>query len=201
MKNGVMLLSLVLFSILAACEGPTGPPGPPGFDGIDGIDGVNGVDGKPGEIGFVMEWENVDLTASENPDEDYKVILPFSDFDFEGLESDVSLVYFLWEIDSATGLEVWRPLPQTLIVEEGLLQYNYDFTMFDVKLAMDADFNLDALGAKDTDDWIVRVVVVPGEFVGGRKAAPGWSYYELAEKLGLPELERRSTGLSVYRRH
>ena len=191
MNYGTVLLYLISLLILAACEGPTGPVGPVG---------PVGPDGEPGEIGFVMEWKDVDFTASEDPDEDYKVLLDFNDFEFEGLDSDISLVYFLWEVDPTTDLEVWRPLPQTLIVKEGLLQYNYDFTKFDVKLSMDADFDLNSLGANDTDDWIVRVVVVPGEFVGGRKAASIIDCHVLAERLGLPEPIRQPGRVYPVRR-
>ncbi len=187
MKYLTTIGCLVSFLTFMACEGPTGPAGPPGLDGVDGA---------RGGTGFVMEWEDVDFTAGN----DYTALLDFSDFAFQGDTSDISLVYFLWEVDTETGLEVWRPLPQTLIIPEGLLQYNYDFTLADVKLFMDADFDLNILGANDTDDWIVRVVVLPGTFVGGRKAASELSYEELAERLGLPELKRRSTDQILPRR-
>ncbi|TRX58779.1 hypothetical protein FNH22_12950 [Fulvivirga sp. M361] len=166
-----ILPGLLLIITFSACEGPEGIPGPRGPQGAAG-----------GDIGFVMEWVNVDFTASN----EYRDRLAFSDFEFEALESDVVLVFFRWSPPSAED-EIWRPLPQTLIVEEGLLQYNYDFTLFDVEVFMDADFNLNTLPADDTDDWVVRVVVVPGEFVGGRKAARTWTYEELVDKFDLPE--------------
>ena len=148
---------------------------------------------EDGLIGFVMEWENVDFSASN----DFSALLEFNEFGFEALESDVALVYLLWDVDESTGDEIWRQLQQTLIIPEGILQYNYDFTRFDTSVFMDADFDLGVLGALDTDDWVVRVVVVPGEFVGGRKAASEISYQELEEQLGLPQLKRRSSnGLS-----
>ena len=183
MKYLITLAVLLSALTFMACEGDRGPAGPPGLDGLDGVDGDDGL------VGFVMEWEGVDFTASSQ----YKALLELSTFDFQALESDVALVYFLWAVDENTGDEIWRQIPQTLIIPEGILQYNYDFTRFDVELFMDADFDLGILGANDTDDWIVRVVVVPGEFVGGRKATSEISYKELEEKLELPQLKRRST--------
>ena len=181
LSTTAILVSTLIFT---ACDDSVGPQGPPGFDGVDGEDGL---------IGFVMEWENVDFSASN----DFSALLEFNEFGFEALESDVALVYLLWDVDESTGDEIWRQLQQTLIIPEGILQYNYDFTRFDTSVFMDADFDLGVLGSLDTDDWVVRVVLVPGEFVGGRKAASEISYQELEEQLGLPQLKRRSSnGLS-----
>ena len=180
MKYLLTIVTLISALTFMACDGPVGPQGPAGFDGVDGADGL---------VGFVMEWENVDFTASN----DYAALLDFNDFDFAALESDVVLVYLLWDVDENTGDEIWRQLQQTLIIPEGILQYNYDFTRFDTNVFLDADFDLGILGALDTDDWVVRVVVVPGEFVSGRKAHTSISYQELEEKLELPQLANRKT--------
>lgn len=186
MKYLFTIAVLVSCFTFMACEGPTGPVGP---QGLPGPQGPRGVSGSAGDLGFVMEWEGVDFTASN----DYAAFLDFADFGFAGEVSDVALVYLLWEVDEVTGNEIWRQLQQTLIIPEGILQYNFDFTPFDVNLFMDADFDLGILGAQDTDDWVVRVVVVPGDFVGGRKAGAEISYQELEEKLGLPQIDKRSS--------
>lgn len=183
MKKLLTFFVLGTFLTISACinDGDIGPPGPPGPRG------PQGVQGEPGESGFVMEWEGITFDATNN----YEVTLNYVDsgFDFEGLASDVALVYFLWESDPD---EIWRPLPQMIFHPEGLLQYNYDFTSFDTRLFLDADFNLDLLGAIDTDDWVVRVVVVPGEFVNGRIDVS--DYNKVEEALGLPDLgDRKST--------
>jgi hypothetical protein len=61
--------------------------------------------------------------------------------------------------------------------------------MLDVRLFMDAEFDLDQLGAIDTDDWVVRLVVVPGDFWdSSRITSKEIPYDELAESLGLPDL-------------
>jgi hypothetical protein len=103
----------------------------------------------------------------------------------------VVLVYLLWDVVDIEGVptEVWRQIPQTILTNNGLLQYNFDFTMVDIRLFLDAEFDLSLLGAIDTDDWVVRAVVVPGDFwSSGRIASDEIAYEDLEEMLGLPEL-------------
>ncbi len=145
-KLSILLLFIVSLFIFSCGEGPIGPPG------RDGIDGLNG------EESFVFEYE-FNFTAPE-----YSVLLELPNT-FTMLESDVMLVYLLWEVTN-DGVEIWRALPQTLYLQEGILEYNYDFTMFDASIFLDGTINLDLLGADFTDNWIARVVVVPGQFSG-----------------------------------
>lgn len=180
MKPLLTIFGLGLLLSLGACtiqnDGDVGPAGPRG---------ATGPQGEPGEESYVFEYENVSFTGP-----DYTVVLPIADdFGFVSLDSDVTLVYFLWETDEVDGeiVEVWRPIPQNILTPDGLIQYNFDWTIYDVKLFMDAEFPLDLLTAMDTDDWVVRVVVVPGQFWnGGRKEHP--SYEEVKEKYNLPDL-------------
>lgn len=186
MKPLFTILGLGLILSFSSCfiggdEGPVGPRGP---------QGPQGDQGDPGEEAFVFEYENVSFTGP-----DYEVILPYAS-DFEALTSDVALVYFLWDVDT-DGNEIWRALPQSLITEDGLLQYNFDWTTLDVRLFLDADFSLDLLTAADTDNWIVRIVVIPGQFwSGGRRAVP--SYEEIKEQYNLAD--RSVTGEVMERR-
>ena len=176
MKATITSISLGLILTLGSChfhnDGPIGPQGP---------SGPQGPQGEPGESGYVFEWEGVNFTAP-----DYQTILSYPN-NFTPLASDVALVYMLWDIQD--GLEVWRPIPQTILTVDGLLQYNYDYTQFDVRLFLDAEFPLDWLTAADTDAWVVRVVVVPGDFwnTGGRLDT---DYYAIAEALGLPDIQK-----------
>jgi len=169
---------LILFTVgLAGCsdDGIPGPQGPPGRDGFDGRDGLNGLDG---EESFVFEYE-FSFIAPE-----YSALLELP-LDFNILDSDVMLVYLLWEITD-NGTEIWRLLPQTLYLPDGIVSYNYDFTKFDASVFMDGTLNLDALGAEFTDNWIARVVVVPGQF-SGRSTLDFSNYDEVKEQLGLPD--------------
>jgi hypothetical protein len=97
----------------------------------------------------------------------------------------------LWDVVEIDGVdtEVWRQVPQSLFLQQGTLRYNFDFTTADVRLFMEADFDMSSLGAIDTDDWIVRVVIVPGDFWNSSRIAAGEIAYEqLEEMLDLPEL-------------
>ncbi|MEO9853420.1 MAG: hypothetical protein ABJH72_23260 [Reichenbachiella sp.] len=159
-------LLLVIGIIFTSCIGPQGLEGLPGRDGLDGIDGTNG------EESFVFEYE-FSFTAT-----DYSVLLNLPT-DFTMLDSDVILVYLLWEIKD--DIEIWRALPQTLYFEDGLLHYNYDFTKFDANIFLDGTVNLDGLGAAYTDNWVARIVVVPGQFASGRTAIDLLDYNQVRE--------------------
>ncbi len=177
MKTIVKALIIVMVAVLSSCisdeVGPAGPMGP------------QGNDGPKGDSGFVFEFEQINFTGPE-----YEVFLPFPD-DFESLSSDVALVYLLWDVVEVDGVdtEIWRQIPQTIITNEGMLQYNFDFSIADVRLFMDAEFDLALLGAIDTDDWVARVVIVPGDFWSSARLTSGdIQYNDLEEMLGLPEL-------------
>ena len=155
---------VLLLIIFAACEGPAGPEGPIGPQGADGADGVN-------IESFVFEY----AFSFEEPD--YSVLLEYPE-GFEALESDVTLVYLLWG-QTNEGKDVWRALPQTIFTNDGLLQYNYDFTQNDAVVFLSAEFDASLLLPEDTDDWIARVVVIPGQFLnGGRMSAIDFTDYE-----------------------
>lgn len=189
--NYIILLSLVGFSL--SCTESVGPQGP---QGPQGADGPQGPIGEAGESGFVFEYTDVDFTTANN----YEVYLDYP-VDFEGVDSDVALVYLLWDVTvdgDGNNLEVWRQVPQTLLTTNGLLQYNFDFTKIDVHVFLSAEFNLDLLQPIDTDDWIVRVVIVPGTFWGGRSSLDHSDYAAVKEAYGLPEL---GTHTAIARRN
>jgi hypothetical protein len=179
--NYIIVLSLIGFSL--SCTESVGPQGP---QGAQGADGPQGPIGAAGESGFVFEYTEVDFTTANN----YEVYLDYPT-DFEGVDSDVALVYLLWDVSTdgdGNALEVWRQVPQTLLTSNGLLQYNFDFTKFDVHLFLSAEFNLDLLQPIDTDNWIVRVVIVPGTFWDGRSSVDHNDYTAVKEAYGLPDL-------------
>ena len=159
---------LALVVVLSSCVSETiiGPEGPKGDTG------PQGPAGAPGESGYVFEYENINFTSGDN----YSVLLEYPD-DFEGLESDVALVYLLWPLEDGLDYDVWRPLSQQVLFTDGTLQYNYDFTAFDTRLFLEANFPLDELAAIDTDNWVARVVIVPGSFwaSSGRTLMPEYA--------------------------
>ena len=184
MKQNHLLIPLfILLLVFQSCgfenEGPVGPPG---------LQGPEGPVGAAGDSGFLFEYENVNFTGP-----DYEVFLDYPE-DFEGLETDVTLIYFLWDVQTDSNgepLDVWRQVPQTIMTENGLLIYNFDYTKIDVRLFLQADFDLNELTAIYTDDWVVRVVIVPANFWNGRVKNIDFSdYFKVEEAFGLPQITK-----------
>ena len=157
MKKVSFLLALLTAVFFVSCEGPAGPPGPPGFDGLDGLDGQDGIN----ILGQVLEIQD-----SFTPSNNYSLFYEFPTT-VEVFESDLVLVYVLWEQDG--DVDIWRLLPQTVILNEGLLQYNYDHTFFDVSIFLESDFDLGLLDPVFTDDQVFRIAIVPAEFAQGSR--------------------------------
>ncbi len=154
MKSTVQIAGIFLLVLLSSCEGPAGPPGFDGRDGADGLDGVN-------ILGQVYEVEG-DLNSSN----DYSL---FSEFPqtIEVFESDVVLVFLLWdqtEDGNGDPVDIWRLLPQTRLIDQGILQYNYDHTFLDVNIFLEADFDLATLQPGDTDNQVFRIAIMPADF-------------------------------------
>jgi hypothetical protein len=175
----LVLLTIAMSSCISETVGPPGPAGP---------QGPEGPVGAPGDNAFVFEYTGVDFLAPN-----YEVYLDYPS-DFEGLDSDVALVYLLWDVttdNNGNDLEIWRQVPQTLLTANGLLMYNFDFSKIDVHLFLATEFNPDLLEPIDTDDWVVRVVIVPGSF-WGRTSIDHSDYNAVKEAYGLPELQIHS---------
>lgn len=159
MKNITWIFSTLILIFITACEGPVGPPGPPGFDGVDGQDGIN-------LLGQIFEIEDTFEDAN-----DYALFYEFPQT-IEVFESDVVLVYILWDqTEDADGIpvDIWRLLPQTRLLDQGILQYNYDHTFFDVSIFLESDFDLSTLAPGDTDNQIFRIAVLPADFAQGAR--------------------------------
>ncbi len=161
MRKISIVLGIFLSLFIMSCEGPIGPPGFDGFDGLDGLDGQDGVN----ILGTVIDIEG-DFIA-----DDYSIFYEFPQT-VEVFENDVVLIYLLWgqtEDSNGEAVDIWRLLPQTRILDQGLLQYNYDFTFFDVNIFLEADFDLSTLQAGDTDNQVFRIAVLPAELLAGSR--------------------------------
>lgn len=162
MRSITWILSALLLVITSACEGPVGPPGPPGPPGFDGVDGQDGIN----LLGQVIEIE-----GTFSVDNDYALFFEFPQT-IEVFESDVVLVYILWgQTEDADGIpvDIWRLLPQTRLLDQGILQYNFDHTFFDVGIFLESDFDLSTLLPGDTDNQIFRIAVLPADFAQGSR--------------------------------
>ncbi len=156
MKKTSILLSFIMAIFFISCEGPQGPPG---FDGLDGRDGIDGEDG------INILGKVVDIQGSFNAGNNYAIFYEFPQ-NIEVFETDVVLVYLLWdqtEDGNGDPVDIWRLMPQTRIIDQGLLQYNYDYTFFDVSIFMEADFDMSTLLPADTDDQVFRIAILPAE--------------------------------------
>ena len=111
MKKISSIILLFASVFILSCEGPMGPPGQDG----DAL------------IGTIFEMEG-DFKASNN----YELFFDFPQ-NFEIYETDVVLVYILWEVTTVNGknTDVWRLLPQTRFIDDGVIQYNFDYTVND----------------------------------------------------------------------
>jgi hypothetical protein len=110
----------------------------------------------------------IDITGDFTADGEYGIIYEFQQDGIEVRETDVVLVYLSFdqtEDNNGDPVEVWRLLPQTRILDQGILQYNYDYTFFDVNIFLEADFDLGTLPAGDTDNQFFRIAILPAEFV------------------------------------
>ena len=124
---------------------------------------VPGHDGKDGDsfLGTVFEIEG-DFTASN----DWSLYFKFP-VTFEVFESDVVLVYILWDqVTDKFGKvqDVWRLLPQTVALSEGILQYNFDYTLNDVEIFLGGTIDLHTLLPAESKDQVFRIVVLPADF-------------------------------------
>lgn len=154
MRRLLYLFTILSFS-LVSCSGDEGPVGPPGPQGPPGADGL---------IGTVFDLPPIDFNETDN----YSAVFDYADFtDVEVFESDVVLVYLRVGTDGEAGGEpvyLWRLLPQTYYVDGGTMQYNYDYSFFDVNIFLDGDVALSSLGSAFLDDQVFRVAIVPADF-------------------------------------
>ncbi|MBM1107874.1 collagen-like protein [Aurantibacter crassamenti] len=166
MKKATLLFTSLITLLFISC---TGPEGPPGFDGFDGPQGPPGQDGLDAEIGNVF-----DVVGDFTAENDYQILVDFNESapTLEVFENDVVLIYILWDqtVDNnGENVDIWRLMPQTLILNQGLLQYNYDHTFLDANIFLEADFDLSTLPSADTDEQIFRIAVLPANLVAGSK--------------------------------
>jgi hypothetical protein len=172
MKKSISALFILSGLLFAACEGPSGPSGPPG------------PPGPPGDGSVVLGNEVLEVTVDFTADNEY-----FQAFALDPPieENDLVLAYLLWEQDGDT--DIWRALPQTLFLDEGILQYNFDFTRFDFGLFMEANFTIGEIGPQWTDNQVFRIVLVPGQMLVTDPGLAQDDYQTVLHKVGLDHVE------------
>ena len=91
--------------------------------------------------------------------------------------SDMILVYHLYDV--VGGEDLWRLMPQTYYLNGGgELDYNYDFTRYDVNIFLDANFPLVDLSSAWTQNQTFRIVIIPGYFSNRTATQVDFNDYE-----------------------
>jgi hypothetical protein len=104
--------------------------------------------------------EVLEYTVSFNSGNNYKKLITFNRPIYT---SDMVLVYHLYDV--VNGADVWRQMPQTYYLgASGELDYNFDFTNYDVNIFLGANFDLNTLSSAWTQNQTFRIVIVPGYF-------------------------------------
>jgi hypothetical protein len=137
MKKIVLLMAVVAMGVFTSCEGDQGPQG------------------APGPESEVFELRNVDFTL--NNDGEYTIYEPL---DPQIYLSDNILIYRMsGTIDSST--PIWQLIPRTLFLDEGELDYDYDFSKEDFTIYAGGTFDL-ATTPEFIDNQTFRIVIIPG---------------------------------------
>ncbi len=183
MKKTLFSLSLLATVFILSCKGPVGPPG------FDGAPGPQGPQGPPGTetLGAVFDVNGTFTTAN-----DFRIYFEFPQDKIEVFDTDVVMVYRLWEkiADPNGDIPVYRPLPQTVFLPAGLMQYSFDHTFLDASMFIDTQVDRTTLEAKWTTNQTFRVVVIPADFAqNGRMKAVDYNNYE--EVSDLLQIDKR----------
>ena len=141
MKKIILLLSIITFTILSSCSGEDGAPGKNGQDAL---------------ISEVFELQNVNFGNSGNG---YKI---FQNLNPNIYASDVILIYRKSGL-LTNGNPIWQPIPRTLYVTQGELDYDFDFSKQDFTIYAGGTYNLSLTPAYITNQTF-RIVIVPGAF-------------------------------------
>jgi hypothetical protein len=150
MKKIITLLAIVGMFSLQGCTGP------------EGIPGQDGSKGEPGFVSEVFELKNMNFAYNST-----KVYTIYQKLTPTILASDVILIYRLsGTIDSKT--PVWQPIPRTLFLTQGELDYDFDFSKEDFTIYARGNYNL-ATTPEYLNDQTFRIVIVPGSFANSLK--------------------------------
>ena len=172
MKKLIKFGFVIFIVSLMSCEGPMGPPGIPGQDG-DAL------------IGTIFEYQG-DFTGGNN----YELFFDFPE-GFEIYDTDVVLVYILWDVLNINGnqTDLWRLLPQTVVLDDGVLQYNFDYTVADVRFFLEGTTDFNNLLPGETDNQVFRIAVLPADFIAKKSV----DINDFNSIMKLPEIKLNST--------
>ncbi|MDI5886256.1 hypothetical protein [Flavobacterium yafengii] len=104
--------------------------------------------------------EVFEVTTSFNSNNNYNRLVTFNPPIYS---SDVVLVYHLY--DTVNGEDIWKLMPQTYYFSDGgELDFNFDYTRYNVNIFLSANFSLTTLPSSWTQDQTFRIVIIPASF-------------------------------------
>ena len=156
MKRIILLLAIVGTFAFQGCSGPEGPQG---------------------ATGFSAEAEVFEVAASFSASNNFAKLVTLNP---AILNSDMVLVYRLFDV--VNGADVWRSLPQTVYLPQGELDYNFDFTKYDINIFLDSNFDLTTLSASWAQNQVFRVVIIPGYLTNRNSKAIDFNDYNAVVK-------------------
>lgn len=167
----LLFFASVMVIAFSSCRGPAG------FDGPQGPQGV------PGQDGGLVYASAIELIVDFTAANDYAIVEPFG---FDVFPADVPLVYIKWS-EHDDGTEIWRQLPQTAFLNQGILTYNFDFDQLDFSVFLDGTFaDFGVLDESYRNNQVFRVVVVPAEFIETARLSSK-SYESITKTFGIKE--------------
>jgi hypothetical protein len=139
MKKITLLLAFIGMMLLQSCE-------------------VTEVYDTP--VNNAPRTEVFEVTTSFSSSNNYSSLVVF---DPPLYSRDSVLLYHLYDV--VNGQDVWKLMPQTYYFSDnGALDYNFDYTKFNAKIFLSANFNLNTLDASWTKNQTFRVVIIPDGF-------------------------------------
>lgn len=166
MKNLIKRLTvfILLTLFIASCSGrgPVGPEGPPGVPG-------------PKILPTAFEFN-----ATLMPSNSYEFFQSLPD-QIDIIDSDVLLAFILEDYIQEDDLEVWRKLPITEFNSRGTLLIDYDFTLIDIRIFLDANYNLNITDG--LQDVLIRAVHIPANFASKMRSGQTFEDAETFDEL------------------
>lgn len=140
MKRLLLMLAVITSAtIFQSCEGDAGPAGPAGPESE------------------VFELRNVDFGF--NNTDGFNI---YGTLDPNIYDSDNILIYRMSGLIDAN-TPIWQLIPRTLYLDEGELDYDYDFSREDFKIYARGTYNLEET-PQFIDNQTFRIVIIPGYF-------------------------------------
>ena len=112
------------------------------------------------ELDTAPRTEVFEVTTSFNSNNNFSSLVEFNPPIYS---SDAVLVYHLY--DTVNGQDIWKLMPQTYYFNDGgELDFNFDYTRFNVNIFLSANFSLNTLPSSWTQGQTFRIVIIPANF-------------------------------------